>query len=57
MSSRCPKLANGKKKKTKHGKMKAKQRVETSLETKRNPIIFTRKCENKQKQEKNYFMR
>ena len=41
----------------KHGKIKAKQRVETRLETIRNQIISTRrekmpKCENKQKQEK-----
>ena len=48
--------------KRKHGKIKAKQRVETSLETVRNQIISTRrekmpKCENKQKQENNYFMR
>ena len=48
--------------KTKHGEIKVKQRVETSLETVRNQIISTRrekmpKCENKQKQENNYFMR
>ena len=62
MNSRCPKLAHGNNKKTKHGKIKAKQRVETSLETVRNQIISTLrekmpKCENKQKQENNYFMR
>ena len=62
MNSRCPKLAHGNNKKTKHGKIKEKQRVETSLETVRNQIISTlrekmRKCENKQKQENNYFMR
>ena len=48
--------------KTKHGKIKAKQRVETSLETVRNQIISTRrekmpKCENKQNMENNYLMR
>ena len=41
---------------------KTKQRVETSFETIRNQIISTQrekmpKCENKQKQEINYFMR
>ena len=48
--------------KTKHVKIKTKQRVETSFETIRNQIISAQrekmpKCENKQKQEINYFMR
>ena len=56
------KISSRQQQKTKHGEIKEKQRVETSLETVRNQIISTRrakmpKCENKQKQENNYFMR
>ena len=56
------KISSQQQQKTKHGEIKVKQRVETSLETVRNQIISTRrekmpKCENKQKQENNYFMR
>ena len=56
------KISSRQQQKTKHGKIKAKQRVETSLETVRTQIISTLrekmpKCENEQKQENNYFMR
>ena len=56
------KISSRQQQQKKHGEIKAKQRVETSLETVRNQIISTLrekmpKCENKQKQENNYFMR
>ena len=56
------KISSRQQQKTKHVKIKTKQRVETSFETIRNQIISTQrekmpKCENKQKQEINYFMR
>ena len=56
------KISSRQQQKTKHGEIKAKQRVETSLETVRNQIISTLrekmpKCENNQKQENNYLMR
>ena len=52
------KISSRQQQKIKHGEIKAKQRVETSLETVRNQIISTLcekmpKCENKQKQENN----
>ena len=40
MNSRCPKLAHGNNRKTKHGKIKEKQRVETRLETKKSNHFY-----------------
>ena len=56
------KISSRQRQKRKHLKIKTKQRVETSFETIINQIISTQrekmpKCENKQKQEINYFMR
>ena len=61
MNSRCPKLAHGNNKKQNTEKSKQNREQKPVLKL-RNQIISTRhekipKCENKQKQENNYFMR